>query len=106
MELCRKIEDLTCKNCIYCNIDNNIEEDSSLEYYCYFNYHEPEDCSDRWVPDTFFCHDGEWAAKVKVEENEYEEGKKINTSFKECVKVAGRATMVACFLNDNVFDWL
>jgi hypothetical protein len=104
MELCKKIEDLTCKNCIYCNTD--IEEGvSEPNYYCYYNYIEPEDCSDRWVPDTFFCHDGEWAAKVKVEESEYENGKKVRSNFTECVKVANRQNMVCCFLNDGVFDW-
>ena len=105
MELCQKIEDLTCKNCIYSNIDTE-EGDIDPSYYCYYNYTEPEDCSDRWVPDTFFCHNGEWAARVNVEETTYNEGKKINVTMEECVKVAGRAQMISCFLNNNVFDWL
>ena len=106
MELCQKIEDLTCKNCIYCNIDNDIDEDGELVCYCYYHFQEPEDNEgDRWVPDTFFCHNGEWAAKVKIEEREYAEGKVVNKTLSECVKVANRQNMVCCFLNDGVFDW-
>jgi hypothetical protein len=102
MELCKKIEDLTCMNCIYSHLDREDDEGT----YCYYNYIEPEDCSDRWVSDNFFCHNGEWAAKVKVEETTYLEGRKVSSTMEECVKVAGRAQMISCFLNDNVFDWL
>ena len=102
MELCKKIEDLTCINCIYSSPD---EEDNDGTY-CHYHYMEPEDCSDRWVSNNFFCHNGEWAAKVKVEETTYVEGRKVSSTMEECVKVAGRAQMISCFLNDNVFDWL
>ncbi len=106
MELCTKIEDLTCINCIY----NHPDEEDDEGTYCYYHYMEPEDCSDRWVAREFFCHEGEWAAKVIVEDYTWEKKdditEKIMTSREERVKVAGRAQMVACFLNDNVFDWL
>jgi hypothetical protein len=78
-----------------------------MSFNCYYHFEEPEDLeSGRWVPYNFFCHNGEWAAKVKVKETTYEDGKQVSVSFKDCVKVSDRSQMISCFLNNNLFEWL
>ena len=100
MKICESIEDLTCENCIHCDLE--FRDDGNTYLSCNYRH-------DGKVRHTFgrkFCGEkGEWSLNVKTRDYHWSDGKKIEDEVRSNVKVLTREYAIQAIMNSGEFDW-
>ena len=102
MNLCSKIKDLTCLNCIF-------SEASEDEGFSLCNVKHKT--MGKLCRDDTFCGEGKWASKVTITKYRRVQGEGLDDSYKDeeyeesAVRVDGRQFVIDSFLNDGHYDY-